>query len=489
MTIERVNERELLTAAAQGSQVAYRELIHLHQSAVYRFAWAMIGDEDAQRITENAFITAWRQLDFLKDLNLSFRDRLLQLVCIDCDEAAKRQRRHRVNLPSAQDENALNFPVGPLRYDPRTNMEHLALQTDIEEALRTLPLHFRKVLLLHEMGELADTQIADMTGSDAQTVHEDLIRSRGFVRRQIILSGGFFPASDGKDSEAAPKYRACSTYLPTLAAAADDLCTGNEKQALSAHLANCPGCRGYYESLRAIHHGIAVMKREVPGDMASYIIHKIQQEAGMGDFAAPNEKPPRRHFRPAFGRFTVIGLCLALVLLAYSNGILERAGLTPSTPGQGQTSPPQTTTVQPQPTPGKTQTPSGETPTETPTENTPDPSVPETPEDPDSTIVPDNGGNNTSASTLVPEGETYNAVYTLRGNGGNIIDSYASLSFRVAMADGTRAVYYVVPVSNAEDLNADLDAAGLTPQPYTEEPQSIDTDAPNQLYIVYMTTD
>ena len=90
---------------------------------------------------------------------------------------------------------------------------------------------------------------------------------------------------------------------------------------------------------------------------------------------------------------------------------------------------------------------------------------------------------------MVPEGETYNAVYTLRGNGGNIIDSYASLSFRVAMADGTRAVYYVVPVSNAEDLNADLDAAGLTPQPYTEEPQSIDTDAPNQLYIVYMTTD
>ena len=334
MTIERVNERELLTAAAQGSQVAYRELIHLHQSAVYRFAWAMIGDDDAQRITENAFITAWRQLDFLKDLNLSFRDRLLQLVCIDCDEAAKRQRRHRVNLPSAQDENALNFPVGPLRYDPRTNMEHLALQTDIEEALRTLPLHFRKVLLLHEMGELADTQIADMTGSDAQTVHEDLIRSSGFVRRQIILSGGFFPASDDKDSEAAPKYRACSTYLPTLAAAADDLCTGNEKQALSAHLANCPGCRGYYESLRAIHHGIAVMKREVPGDMASYIIHKIQQEAGMGDFAAPNEKLPRRHFRPAFGRFTVIGLCLALVLLAYSNGILERAGLTPSTPGQ-----------------------------------------------------------------------------------------------------------------------------------------------------------
>ena len=60
MTIERVNERELLTAATQGSQVAFRELIHLHQGAVYRFAWAMIGDEQAQQVTENAFLTAWR---------------------------------------------------------------------------------------------------------------------------------------------------------------------------------------------------------------------------------------------------------------------------------------------------------------------------------------------------------------------------------------------------------------------------------------------
>ena len=38
MNMASVNERDLLAAATQGSQVAYRELIHLHQAAVYRFA-------------------------------------------------------------------------------------------------------------------------------------------------------------------------------------------------------------------------------------------------------------------------------------------------------------------------------------------------------------------------------------------------------------------------------------------------------------------
>ena len=193
MNMASVNERDLLAAATQGSQVAYRELIHLHQAAVYRFAWAMIGEEHAQTVTENAFITAWRQLEFLPAINLSFHTHLLQLVCIDCTELAKRQRRHRVNLNAQTDEDTLNFPFGPLRYDPRTNMEHIALQADIEDALHALPMRLRQILLLHEMGNVPDTQIADILGGTAQAIHADLLRARALVRRQIMLSGGFFP--------------------------------------------------------------------------------------------------------------------------------------------------------------------------------------------------------------------------------------------------------------------------------------------------------
>ena len=490
MTIERVNERELLSAAMQGSQIAYRELIHLHQGAVYRFAWAMIGEEHAQQVTESAFITAWRQLDYLKSFNMSFRERLLQLVCIDAAELSKHQRRHRVNMPSAQDEDALNFPVAPMRYDPRTNMEHLALQTDIEDALRALPLHFRQILLLHEMADLADTQIADIIDSDAQTVHADLARARGFMRRQIILGGGFFPLTDtpAEKGADAPKYRACKPYLSPLAAAADDLCTNAEKQILSAHLAECPGCQAYYDSLRAIHHGIAVMKHEVPGDMASYIIHRIQQEDGKGDFAAPGEKPERHHFRPAFGRFTIIGLCLALILLAYSNGILDRFR------NDNQHDTPQQSSQSQQQEPPEQNEPISEPENTQPSEETdPELTEPVDPEVPDDTqesgeteennpsIVPGGG----SSSTLIPEGETYAAVYTADAAGDEILSRYCAFSFRSTLTDGTNVLYYVVPAANGEALNAALEESNIFIAAYADE-SVIDSSVEKLLYIVYL---
>ncbi len=494
MTIERINERELLSAATQGSQIAYRELIHLHQGAVYRFAWAMIGDEHAQQITENAFITAWRQLDYLKSFNMSFRERLMQLVCLDCAELSKRQRRHRINLPSAQDEDALNFPVPPLRYDPRTNMEHLALQTDIEDALRALPLHFRQILLLHEMADLADTQIADIIASDAQTVHADLAVARGFMRRQIILGGGFFPLSDAGTEKGAgeTKLRACNTYLSTLAAAADDLCTNAEKQILSAHMAQCPGCQAYYESLCAIRHGIAVMKREVPGDMASYIIHRIQQEDGKGDFIAPNEKPQRHHFRPAFGRFTIIGLCFALILLAYSNGILDHFrptdGGTPQQPSQSMQNTPASPENRDDSSTKKDLAPSQN---ETGTEITP-PETPDQPEQPDDgaegdvpaenapSIIPGGG----ASSTLIPEGETYAAIYTADPACEDLLSQYCAFSFRATLTDGTDVLYYVVPSANSDALNSALTENALSVSAYTDE-SAIDPSADKLLYIVY----
>ena len=498
MTIERVNERELLSAAMQGSQIAYRELLHLHLGSVYRFAWALIGEEDAQTVTENAFITTWRQLPYLNSLNTSFRDRLLHLVCIDCAELARKQRRHRVNMPAAQDENALNFPFGPLRYDPRTNMEHLALQTDIEEAIRALPFHFRRILLLHEMGDLADTQIADITDSTAEAIHADLQRSQSFVRRQIILGGGFFPAAEqdaGKGNDG--KYRACKAYIPTLSAAADDLCTNSEKQMLMAHLSQCPGCQGYYDSLRAIHHGIAVMKCDIPNGMENYIMHRIQQEGSEGDTSVPTKK---HTFRPAFGRFTIIGLCIALILLAYSNGIFSNlhffAPKTNDTPQQSDSlsdgkSDAQNNSNTSQP---PAQTDSEQTDqNEDDTQDTPktDPAAPsaedgtsstETNDDNGSSVVP--GGS--TSSTLVPEGEQYFAIYTTDSSSISILGQYALRTFNATLESGQSVAYYVISSENDETVRTALDEAGVSYTSYSGEGTSVDPSCETLLFIVYL---
>ena len=499
MTTESVNERDLLSASMQGSQIAYRELIHLHQDTAYRFACALLGDEQAQTVTENAFITAWRQIDYLKDLHCSFRERLFQLICIDADQLEKRQRLRHLHLTTPPDADASNLPCPTMRYDPHTNMEHLALQTDIEEALQTLPLHYRKILLLHEMGGLVDTQIADLIGSSAEIVHTDFSRALGAVRRQIITNGGFFPA----DHPSAEKHQACKAYLPTLFAAADDRCTAAEKEQLNAHLSECPGCSNYYASLCTLNHGISVMKREVPGDMVSYIIHRIQQEDGKGDFAAPGEKPQRPRPQFAFGRFTIIGLCLALVLLAYSHSLTSRE----SQKNTGSDSPgiAQSENIEPPQPPENPASAGISQPTTPPTapENSSDPSAGDEPavppeeepntssgtaaEESDNSPAENSGsfvpGGGTS-STLIPAGETYAGIYLTTAAAADLLRPAATLSFQASLTDGTTAVYYVVPAEKAEELSTAFSEAGAEASSYTDEPTAIDAAAADLLYII-----
>ena len=240
MNMASVNERDLLAAATQGSQVAYRELIHLHQAAVYRFAWAMIGEEHAQTVTENAFITAWRQLEFLPAINLSFHTHLLQLVCIDCTELAKRQRRHRVNLNAQTDEDTLNFPFGPCAMirAPIWSTSHC------RQTSRTRCMPFRCVCVRSCCCTKWATYPTRRSQIFSEAPHKPFTLTC-FV--PVPWCGGrscsaavFSPASTEGNETAPAQFRACKSYLSTLSAATDGLCTSEEKRALRHIWPNAP---------------------------------------------------------------------------------------------------------------------------------------------------------------------------------------------------------------------------------------------------------
>ena len=95
-------------------------------------------------------------------------------------------------------------------------------------------------------------------------------------------------------------------------------------------------------------------------------------------------------------------------------------------------------------------------------------------------IVP--GGTATS-TTLIPEGESYAALYIVDAAGEEILARYCSFSFRATMIDGTNLMYYVVPVANGELVSTALNESGILYTPYEQE-NAIDSAAANILYIV-----
>lgn len=63
-----MEEERLIQYARQGDQKAWIRLVELHQQALYRLAYLILGDpNDSKDVTQEAFIRAYRNLDRFKD--------------------------------------------------------------------------------------------------------------------------------------------------------------------------------------------------------------------------------------------------------------------------------------------------------------------------------------------------------------------------------------------------------------------------------------
>ncbi len=75
-----MTEEELLQLARQGDDAAWEALVHQHQEPVFRLAYLLLGDpDDAQDVTQDAFIRAYRALERF-DAQRPLRPWLLRIV-------------------------------------------------------------------------------------------------------------------------------------------------------------------------------------------------------------------------------------------------------------------------------------------------------------------------------------------------------------------------------------------------------------------------
>lgn len=99
------DDAQLVALAASGSEHAFRTLYRAYVRPVYWLAHGLLGNPaDAEDVTQETFLTAWRRLG---ELTLQSESLLPWLVTICRFQAAnriRRQRREREHLAAAADE-------------------------------------------------------------------------------------------------------------------------------------------------------------------------------------------------------------------------------------------------------------------------------------------------------------------------------------------------------------------------------------------------
>jgi RNA polymerase sigma-70 factor, ECF subfamily len=175
----------LVRLAALGDAGAFDVLIATRLDRCYRLAYSIVANEsDAADATQEAVVSAWRQLPRLRDQR-SFDVWLNRIVA----NAARMSRRHRVRLreirvePLADGKGA----AGADRPDPAAGRKIEAIASDdaIGRAFDRLREQDRALLILHHVEERPLVEIARSLGIAVGTVKWRLHQARNALRRAM----------------------------------------------------------------------------------------------------------------------------------------------------------------------------------------------------------------------------------------------------------------------------------------------------------------
>ncbi len=187
--------------ARAGDQDAFAELVRLYQRPIYNLALRMAGNpEDAEELTQTAFLNAWRGLPRFQE-EASFFTWLYRLATNACIDFLRHEKRRytvlqTVSLDDEERQVATQLP------DYRNAPEERALQRDLHEtltrAIQALSLEHREILIQREIDGLSYQEIAELLDLELGTVKSRIARARLALRRILEKEGNYFerPASE-----------------------------------------------------------------------------------------------------------------------------------------------------------------------------------------------------------------------------------------------------------------------------------------------------
>jgi RNA polymerase sigma-70 factor, ECF subfamily len=150
-------------------------------------------------------------------------------------------------MPDREDFERLD---GRISVSPEGTAIHGEQGRRLREAIRSLPPHYRIVLVLRDMEGLTDEEVAEITGLLPGTIRVRLHRARLFVRRELArLNQGAKNAVVRRDIEAPARSRRCKKMFAGLSDYLDGQLDDFSCEELEAHMNGCQPCKRFLRSL------------------------------------------------------------------------------------------------------------------------------------------------------------------------------------------------------------------------------------------------
>jgi len=190
-----VTDLELVRLAQAGDSEAFGELVERNRRAVFRAALAALGSPaEADDVTQEAFVTAWRKLSGFRGES-QFRTWLLSITWRKAIDRRKSVSKWLKLAASASRDEAgdeifdVVEQVPSRERPPDAVFESTELQRDIRRLIRTLPRKLRDALLLAGTGEHTYDEIGEILHAPVGTVKWRVAEARRVLKRKLAAMG------------------------------------------------------------------------------------------------------------------------------------------------------------------------------------------------------------------------------------------------------------------------------------------------------------
>jgi len=178
VTVQAVNEAELILRAQNGERNAFSELVRTHTRGVFNVVYRMCGDAlIAEDAAQETFIRAWQNISSYRP-QTSLRNWLYRIAFNAGTDMLRKEKRV---LPGDIDE----MPLA----DDRPGPESLASQNErtalVQKAILSLPDASRAVLVLKEYEGMSYREIADALDIPIGTVMSRLNYARKLLKEKL----------------------------------------------------------------------------------------------------------------------------------------------------------------------------------------------------------------------------------------------------------------------------------------------------------------
>jgi len=178
------SDAELVAAAAAGSEHAFRTLYRAYVRPVFWLAHGLLGVRaDAEDVTQETFLAAWRKLPGLELAGQSLLPWLVTICRFQCANRIRRQQRDRAHLAAAA-EDTLASPV-----DIEAQVIEASLVERVLQEVGTLTPLDQQIFRLCAAEGYAYQAAADQLGVTHGVVRNRLSRIRTQLRNTIEPEG------------------------------------------------------------------------------------------------------------------------------------------------------------------------------------------------------------------------------------------------------------------------------------------------------------